>query len=59
VRDLLAAYDLGETGRTEIADLTGMTVEQVTQARRRLATLVKNLPAELRSTAADVLGSRR
>jgi len=55
VQDLLAALQLGESVRCDIAEITGMTVDEVTKARRRLASLVDGLPAGLRWDAIESL----
>lgn len=44
---LLMAYDEGTTGRTEISVLTGMSVDDVTNARKRLARILRELPPGL------------
>jgi DNA-directed RNA polymerase specialized sigma24 family protein len=57
IEALIAAFELDITGPTEIAEMTGMTVPEVTNAKRRLKELQKQLPAELRKEAKRRLGS--
>ena len=49
VLDLLAAFELGITGRADLAEATGMSVQGVTNAKKRLKRLVDKLPQQLRS----------
>lgn len=55
VQNLLAALQLGASARSEIAEMTGMSAEDVTRARRRLESLIAALPAELRWDAIETL----
>lgn len=44
---LLMAYDEGKTGRTDISVATGLSSEEVTNARRRLVRMLRDLPPGL------------
>jgi DNA-directed RNA polymerase specialized sigma24 family protein len=57
VEALLTAFELEITGPTEIAEMTGMTVPEVNNAKKRLKDLQKRLPEELRQGAKGQLGS--
>lgn len=48
VRRLLDAYLDDVVGRSEIAERTGMSVDEVTNARKRLDRMIADLPEELR-----------
>lgn len=58
VQLLLMAYEEHCFKRAEIARETGLTVEQVTNAGKRLDRLIDHLPRELRQEAADRLGMK-
>ena len=49
VLDLLAAFELGITRRADLAEATGMSVQGVTNAKKRLERMVDKLPQQLRS----------
>ncbi len=48
VLSLLVAYEMGVSGRTNLSIETGMTVDEVTNATKKLQRLVNKLPEELR-----------
>ena len=48
VRRLLGAYLEGTVGRSELSQQTGMSVDEVTNARKRLDRMIADLPEELR-----------
>ena len=54
--DLIAAFELGVEGRTNLAETTGMDVNQVTNAMKRLKTFRKRLPEALRHEIAERIG---
>ena len=55
VQLLLMAYEEGVEGRSAIGDATGMTPDDVTNARKKLDRLVAKLPPELLDAARKVM----
>lgn len=55
VQLLLMAYEEGTEGRSAIGDATGLTPNDVTNARKRLDRLVQELPSELADAARKVM----
>lgn len=56
---VLMAYDEGKVGRTDVAEATGLTVDEVTNTRKRLVRMFKELPPEvLREAEARLRGDR-
>lgn len=49
------AYEEGTEGRSAIGDATGLTPNDVTNARKRLDRLVQELPSELADAARTVM----
>lgn len=56
---LLLAYDEGIEGRSDIAQATGMTVDEVTNARKRLKGMLTELPSDLAARIRDRLRAER
>ena len=55
VQLLLMAYEEGTEGRSAIGDATGLTPNDVTNARKRLDRLIEELPPELADAARKVM----